>query len=294
MPELPEVETIVRNNRDRLIGRRVTDFASHWPKNSTPDAASIRTALVECAIADVWRRAKFIIFTLERDLTETTAPERIRNSKFVTPNSKRTRTAAGYLLIHLRMSGRLEWADDARPAAQHVRATFTFSDGERLLFCDARKFGRIIWTRDLTSITADLGVEPLDDEFRPALLRDLLKSRARAIKPLLLDQSVIAGLGNIYTDEALHRAGVHPLTRSDRVRPDVVRRLHAAIRAVLKEGIRRNGTSIDWIYPSGEMQDYLRVYGRTGKPCRRCKTVITALRVGQRGTHVCPRCQPRR
>ncbi len=112
------------------------------------------------------------------------------------------------------------------------------------------------------------------------------------MKPLLLDQSAIAGLGNIYTDEALHLARLHPLCDASGLNRQQIARLYKAIRRVLNEGIARNGASIDWVYPDGQMQDYLAVYGRTGKACKNCGETIVALRVGQRGTHVCPRCQP--
>ncbi|QOJ13544.1 MAG: bifunctional DNA-formamidopyrimidine glycosylase/DNA-(apurinic or apyrimidinic site) lyase [Planctomycetia bacterium] len=308
MPELPEVESVVRAQRQWLVGRRFVDFVSHWPRNAAPSAAAVREALVGRMVADVWRRAKYIVVTLAEDEAarpgSSRRPEASAGSRSASNSGRRSaQQSAGYLLIHLRMSGRLEWftlpKGDGATAAKwpagspaHVRAEFEFDNGGRLLFCDARKFGRIAWTRDLTSVTAHLGVEPLDDEFRPAMLRELLQSRSRALKPLLLDQSLVAGIGNIYADEALHRAGLHPLTPSDRVEPEAVKRLCSAIRAVLRDAIRRNGTSFDWVYPSGTMQDHLRVYGRTGAACRACGSAIVALRVGQRGTHICPRCQP--
>lgn len=267
MPELPEVETIVRNYREPLVGRRIIRFTSHWPRQASPSVRAVQVGLKNRTITSVARRAKYIVVALDN---------------------------GAHFFVHLRMSGSFGWAEpDARtqPGA-HVRAEWLLDDGRRLLFHDARKFGRIIFTRSPDEVTGALGVEPLEDVFSVAHLATLLGRRRRALKPLLLDQTVIAGLGNIYTDEALHRAGLHPLCPSDAVLADGTRRLHAAIRAVLREGIRRNGTSIDWIYPSGQMQDYLRVYGRTGEPCRTCGQAIVALRVGQRGTHICPRCQP--
>jgi formamidopyrimidine-DNA glycosylase len=265
MPELPEVETVVRKFRPGLVGRRFAGFESSWPRNTSPSVRTVREAIVGRRVAALARRAKWIVFELE---------------------------PRGYLLVHLRMSGRLEWAaDHGLPA--HTRAVWGLDDGRRLAFADARKFGRIVYSDALEEATASLGVEPLAREFTVARLGELLKGRSRRLKPLLLDQAVIAGLGNIYADEALFRAGLHPLVRCDRLRPPQVERLHAAIRAVLREAIRRNGTQIDWVYPEGRMQSYLRVYGRTGEPCVACRTPITALRVGQRGTHICPRCQRR-
>jgi len=263
MPELPEVETIVRACRPRLVGRRITRFVTRWARHASPSAAAVRDGLAGRTVRALTRRGKHIVWELDD---------------------------GGWLLVHLRMSGRFEW-DDAVPAPAHVRAWWELDDGGRLLFCDARKFGRITYTRDLDAATAGLGPEPLGRAFTAAALAALLQ-RPRPLKTLLLDQSVIAGLGNIYTDEALFRAGLHPLARCDRLAAEQVAALHAAIRDVLRLAIRKHGTSIDWIYPGGWMQRHLKVYGRTGEPCRICGTPIERLVVAQRGTHVCPRCQP--
>jgi formamidopyrimidine-DNA glycosylase len=263
MPELPEVETIVRACRPALVGRRIVDFHSRWRKNVRPSLPAARQALVGRQIAALRRRGKFIVFELDD---------------------------GGHLLVHLRMSGRFEWQDEGQREPRHVRATWDLDDGRRLLFCDARKFGRIVYTRDFEAALGGLGPEPLARGFTPARLAVQL-ARRRQLKPLLLDQTVIAGLGNIYTDEALFLAGLHPLMRGDALETDQVQRLHTAIQQVLRLAIRKHGTSIDWIYPGGWMQRHLWVYGRTGEPCRRCGTAIVGLRVSQRGTHICPRCQ---
>lgn len=265
MPELPEVESVVRALRERLVGRTIAGFECRWPRQALPDPQEVRVGVCGRRITGLSRRAKWLVAALDD---------------------------GSALLVHLRMSGRLEWAGGTEPP--HVRAAWSFTDGERLLFCDARKFGRIMHTRDLDGATRGLGVEPLGDGFTPRALEALLSRRARQLKPLLLDQSVVAGLGNIYVDEALHRAGLHPLLRSDRVPPRRVARLRNAIRQVLRQAIRLNGTSFDWVYGGGAMQGRLRVYGRDGKPCRTCGTPIVAIRVGQRGTHLCPKCQPKR
>lgn len=265
MPELPEVETIVRTYRPRLAGRRIAAFASAWAKNCIPGAAQVRRGIVGRRILDLTRRAKFIVFHLDD---------------------------GGCLLVHLRMSGRLEWAAEHDGALDHVRARWDLDDGSRLLFCDARKFGRILFTRDFAAATAGLGPEPLARGFTVAVLEGLLHRRHRQLKPLLLDQSLLAGLGNIYTDEALFHAGLHPAARSDQLTRPQAQRLHGAIRHILRLAIRHHGTSLDWIYPGGWMQEHLAVYGRADEPCRRCGTTIVALRIAQRGTHICPRCQP--
>jgi formamidopyrimidine-DNA glycosylase len=295
MPELPEVEKIVRQLRRQVKGRRVSAFESRWARQVSPSVAAVRRAMRGATIERVGRRGKYVVMQLG-------APP------------------GGRLLVHLRMSGRFEWGGKRGgkqpPATRiepgHVRAVWRFEDGGRLFFCDARKFGRIELVKDLAALELKLGVEPLGREFTPARLGEILgvasakdaagsadrragpRSRrrpGRALKPLLLDQTRIAGLGNIYTDEALFRAGLHPLTASNRLRGEQVVRLHAAIREALAEGIRRNGASIDWAYPGGSMQDHFLVYGRTGEPCRRCGEGIVYMKVAQRGTHICPRCQ---
>ena len=144
----------------------------------------------------------------------------------------------------------------------------------------------------LAAATADIGVEPLARGFTVARLKRELDGRARQLKPLLLDQSVIAGLGNIYADESLFRAGLHPLLRSNRLGEAKIAALHEAIRHVLRKAIRYCGTSFDRAYLGGSMQNQLMVYGRAGEPCRVCGTPIAAIRVAQRGTHICPKCQP--
>lgn len=284
MPELPEVETTVRLLRPRLLHARITGFRSRWARHVTPAVATVRRAIVGRTVREVSRRAKFAVLHLD-DGT--------------------------HLLVHLRMSGRLEWLETngtpydqnsrrailptngRTPMGSHVRAWWDFESGDRLLFRDARKFGRIFYTRDLATFTAKLGIEPLADEFTLARLAELLRGRARLLKPLLLDQSVIAGLGNIYTDEALFAAGIHPLARANRLSKRQITALHGAIQTVLRRGIERNGASIDWVYQGGTMQDVLAVYGRGGEPCVCCNACIVRMVVGQRGTHVCPQCQPR-
>jgi formamidopyrimidine-DNA glycosylase len=267
MPELPEVETFVRQLRRPLIGRTIVGFDSSWPRSVSPSLRRLRSGVRGRSIVAVTRRAKLFILVLDD---------------------------GGHVLIHLRMSGRLALASDCEAPDPFVRSWFDLDDNDRLLLCDSRKFGRITYTTDLAAATQGYGPEPLARGFTAASLGQILHSRARQLKPLLLDQAVIAGLGNIYTDEALFRAGLHPTLRSDTLTPDEIARLHAAIRGVLREAIRYHGTSIDWIYPGGWMQRRLKVYGRGGEPCRACGTPIAALRIGQRGTHVCPTCQPLR
>jgi formamidopyrimidine-DNA glycosylase len=140
-------------------------------------------------------------------------------------------------------------------------------------------------------VLGKLGPEPFSRHFTPQWLHSALHNKHRQLKPLLLDQTFLAGLGNIYTDEALNLAKLNPLAVSDSVTVKQAEALHGAIRKVLKEGIRRNGASIDWVYRGGEFQNYFRVYDREGKPCPVCGTKIQRIVVGQRSTHFCPKCQ---
>lgn len=271
MPELPEVETVVRRLRPGLVGSVIVGFESRWPRQVSPDPARAAAGMLGRRVTRCRRRGKFIVLELDD---------------------------ASAVLVHLGMSGRLEWADGPvlpdRPVGEppHVRAVWTLEDGRRLLLCDARKFGRIIHTRQPPEVVRRLGLEPLSRGFTAGALHERLRRRRRQIKALLLDQGVIAGLGNIYTDEALFRARLHPRTVSSRISPAQVRRLWRAIRQVLRDGIRAQGATIDWVWPGGRMQERFRVYRRAGRPCVRCGRPVAVTRVGQRSTHFCPRCQP--
>jgi formamidopyrimidine-DNA glycosylase len=261
MPELPEVETTVRRLRKKIIGRRIERFEATWPRQVSPSIAGVRRAVVGRKIEKLSRRGKYIVFHLDD---------------------------GSFLLVHLGMSGSFSWGGE-EPA--HVRAAWELDDGGRLLFCDARKFGRIRAVNDPGKCLRRLGPEPLSSGFTVEAFRRALAARSRQLKPLLMDQGVVCGLGNIYTDESLHRARLHPLSRSDSLTPEQVKRLHRAIVQTLKTAIRLSGTSFDWAYPGGRMQDRLRVYGRTGEPCKRCGGKIKRILVGGRGTHFCPACQ---
>jgi formamidopyrimidine-DNA glycosylase len=180
----------------------------------------------------------------------------------------------------------------------HDRVELALDDGKVLHFTDLRKFGRLQYHSDPQKVLGELGPEPLSDEFTAAWFNAALRSRRRSLKPLLLDQTFVAGLGNIYVDESLHRAGIHPLARSDRITPPSSTKLHDAIRTILAEAIAREGSSFDAWYRTpdgnaGTFQDEFRVYGREDEPCLTCGTSIERIVVGQRGTHFCPRCQPR-
>jgi len=271
MPELPEVETIARNLRlghqgaPALPGQTITGVTLHWPRHiAEPTPRAFRRRIHLQTIQSVLRRGKYLVLPLSR----------------------------GCLLIHLKMSGDLEVARGGSPPGRFDRTVLHLQSGWELRFSDARKFGKLFLADDPSARLGALGPDPLDDAFTPGLLHQRLASHRRALKPLLMDQGFVAGLGNIYTDEALHVARLHPLLPSHHVGTEGAIRLWSGIRETLQEGLRRNGSSIDWVYRGGEYQNHFRVYQRNGEACIACGTAIERIVVAQRGTHFCPRCQP--
>ncbi len=274
MPELPEVETVTRLIRPSVAGRTITGTYVGWLRTlggSTKPA--FRRAVSGCCIATVRRRAKHILFDLERD-----------------------GKAAGALAVHLRMTGRLYVERRGDTPAAHVRVALDLDDGKSLQFHDVRKFGRCVFVKDPDAFLAHLGPEPLESGFTTQVLWNALRVRRRQLKPLLLDQDFLAGLGNIYVDEALHAARLHPERRANTLRKPDAARLHTAIQRILRAAIERQGASFDTFYrtPEGQPGDYqheFQVYSKTGQPCPRCGATIRRWVVGQRGTHACLRCQ---
>ena len=269
MPELPEVETVARTIEPDVIGRVIISAEVRWAKTvATPSPKQFKEQIQGQKVLGVSRRAKYLVIRLENYS----------------------------LLIHLRMSGDLAVRKGKISAEKHDRLILALKGrrGEEsyLAFNDTRKFGRVWLTDNPESVLGKLGPEPLGRVFTPKWLYENLHKRSRQLKPLLLDQTFLAGVGNIYADESLHMAKLHPLGLSNAVTPKQAKELCEAIRSVLREGIRRNGASIDWVYRGGEYQNYFRVYDREGTPCLVCGTEIQKLTVGQRGTHVCPKCQP--
>jgi len=269
MPELAEVETIVRGLRPELVGRTILSADVLWGRTlAMPTARKFKEMIRGQTVKGISRRAKYLVIELENY----------------------------NLLVHLRMSGDLILREGTIGPKKHDRLILRFTarapmKNSYLAFNDTRKFGRVWLTDRPESVLAGLGPEPLDRAFTARWLYENLRRRRRQLKPLLLDQTFLAGLGNIYTDESLHMAKLHPLMPASTVKPHQAEALHKAIRAVLREGIRRNGASIDWVYRGGGYQNHFRVYDQEGKPCRTCGATIIKLTVGQRGTHICPRCQ---
>ncbi|CAA9568858.1 MAG: Formamidopyrimidine-DNA glycosylase [uncultured Thermomicrobiales bacterium] len=274
MPELPEVETVRRGLEEQLAGR---SFAAQplvrleWPRTiaaPTPEALAAR--LGGRGIRGVRRRAKFLIVDLD---------------------------GGEHLVIHLRMTGQLRVVPATAPPDRFERVAFALAGGDELRFSDIRRFGRValLDEAELVERLRALGPEPLGDEWGAEAFAAGLARRRSRLKPLLLDQSFLAGLGNIYVDEALHRAGLHPLILADEVPAARAVALHAAVREVLAEAIASGGTSFsnyrDAYGGEGDYYERRRVYGRADQPCLTCGDAIRRIVVGGRGTHFCPSCQ---
>ena len=269
MPELPEVETVVRALRPLLNGRSFTEIRNYWPRHiDRPTFAELQQRLHGRCISKLSRRGKYILIHLDDGQT---------------------------LIVHLRMSGHLAVVDAAVAPDKHVHTIFGLDNGQELRFRDPRKFGRVYLVNEVEQVVGKLGPEPLEDDFTVDVLRVCIGSRKRQLKPMLLEQTIIAGIGNIYADEALFHAKLLPTRRANTLTDVDIVALHAAIQHVLKTGIEREGASIDtYIKPDGEkgdMQNAVMVFRRTGQPCYSCGTLIERIILSQRSTHFCPNCQ---
>lgn len=269
MPELPEVETTVRALRRSLVGQVITAVHNTWPRHiAMPTIPEMQARIRGRTIEAISRRAKYLVFHLSGEET---------------------------LIVHLKMTGHLFVTQADDPLDKHTHTVFRLASGQELRFRDTRKFGRVYLVREPQEIFSELGPEPLADSFTADCLRQRLHNRTRALKPLLLDQSFIAGVGNIYADEALFYAGLHPQRRAGSLTTDDIKALHAAIQKVLQLGIEREGASIStYIKPDGskgDMQNAVAVFRRTGMPCYQCGNPIERIILGGRSTHFCPHCQ---
>jgi len=280
MPELPEVETVARDLRGLVLGARIVGTRSTWPRTlRTHSPEAFARDVAGCKIEAVGRRAKLVVVELSGGLA---------------------------LTIHLKMTGQLFVVPSDAPSDPYVRLVLELEDGREIRFRDIRKFGRVgLYGRDPATgelvvepggaaVFAGHGPEPLDDGFTLRAFRERIRGRRGRLKPLLVDQSFVAGIGNIYADEALWRARLHPLRSAGSLRPGDERRLYGAIRTILAEAIERRGSSIDdYTAPEGDgsMQERLDVYQRTGQPCPRCGRPIRRIVIGARASHFCSWCQ---
>lgn len=273
MPELPEVETVTRTLRELVKGKTIQEVQVRLPRiiQRPAEIEQFCAALAGHTIIDVLRRGKFIRIVLD-----------------------------GLVLVsHLRMEGRYGVFRQDEPVERHTHVIFSFTDDTQLRYKDVRQFGTMHLFKEGEELNElplkKLGVEPLSEQFTAELLRSKLQKRSSKIKPLLLNQELIVGLGNIYVDEALHAAKIHPERTPDSLSKQEWSKLHQAIVDTLTKAVEAGGSSIkSYVNGQGEMgmfQQQLLAYGRENQPCSSCGTMITKFVVGGRGTHICPRCQ---
>jgi formamidopyrimidine-DNA glycosylase len=267
MPELPEVETIKNELMSHILGHEVTGITLLWAGIvRQPSVGEFYSRVIGQRITQLTRRGKYLLFSM---------------------------SSGEILVMHLKMTGSLllDSADD-----KFTRAIFHLGDGTRLYFRDPRKFGRIWLTRDGNTVAEKLGPEPLEDSFTPEVLAKRLHNRVAPIKPVLIDQSVVAGIGNMYADEALFEAKIHPLKSAGSLSKGEIKRLHRAIKRVLWSAIGNKGASVqNYFRPGGEIGtahfEFRVAHGRS-KDCPNCGTPIQRIVVRNRGTYFCPKCQP--
>jgi len=265
MPELPEVETVARELRSLIIGKDIKEIETFWHKSFDNRSAEV---LAGQKVQKIGRQGKYLIIHL----------------------------TISYLIIHLRMTGQLIFRNGAENSSEkHIRAKIKFQDRSSLYFKDTRKFGRIFHADAISLILKKVGIDALDPNLSETVFLKLLRNRKMNIKAFLLNQNFIAGVGNIYADESLYRAGIHPLSIANKVPIKKLKALFKYILEVLQTATENMGSTIsdyrDSYGISGKNQKYLRVYQRTNEQCYSCDTSIEKIRVAGRGTHFCPKCQ---
>jgi formamidopyrimidine-DNA glycosylase len=269
MPELPEVETTVNDLKPQVVGGKIV--AAEILKSGTvaePSPAAFAKGLKGSTITDLSRRGKYLVFKLD--------------------NGK-------WLVAHLRMTGSFIVVPSKEESGKFVRVLIRLDNGQSLHFRDVRRFGKMWLVRDAGSVVGGLGIEPLSPDFTPQTLEGLLRNRKTAIKSFLLNQSLIAGIGNMYADEALYAARIHPLQPAWSLSNSEIKRLQAAIQQVLRQGILNKGASTDtYLRPGGtkgKAHLLFEVAHQKGKSCGLCGGQVERIVVGQRGTFFCPKCQ---
>ena len=267
MPELPEVETVTQSVKKHLMGKQFKSLDVNWQKTLHNFTISdFDRSIKNKVIKNVYRRAKYILLDLGEVL----------------------------MGIHLRMMGKLYVVDSIDRSKKHISLYLAFDD-KYLVFEDTRKFGRFYMFDGMDYLNSRLGIEPLTKDFSKNWILENTKKRNRQIKSLLLDQSFVCGIGNIYADEALWYARIHPLSISSQISSKKILKLREGIIKVLSESIKKGGTTIrDYTYDFAYVGNYalnLNVFGKQGKNCPRCEGLIFKTKVAQRGTHYCPKCQ---
>ena len=269
MPELPEVETIKNCLLPQVVGRRFTGVTLLWPRLvREPSPEEFCHRIAGQTIKDIRRRGKYLLFHL---------------------------SGGERLILHLKMTGVLLLQLSSVPVEPHTRAVLHLDNGTDLSFCDQRKFGAVWLVKDERVVIGKLGPEPLDNNFTPDVLGKMLQRHATPIKALLFDQNIIAGIGNMYADEALFAAGISPLKRAKDLSAEESKRLHQAIRQVLTAAIGHGGASVNtYQQPNGQRglaHFFFQVAHRRGERCYTCHTAIERITIRGRGTYFCPNCQ---
>ena len=270
MPELPEVQTVVNSLQPTLPGKIIKSVNSPNGYTDVLENGSIKKYqdyLIGKILQSVYRRGKFVIIELD----------------------------SGFLLIHLRMTGKVILEKPTIKDMKYVSFQLMFLDGSNLFFQDIRKFGRIYICHNLNWLEKKLGIEPLSNDFTPIWLYNQLQKHKRMMKPLLLDQQFIAGLGNIYVDEVLWQSGIHPKAISHKIGQKRSDKLSSAIKNILNRAISYQGTTIiNFSYgqnKNGNFSNELKIFGKTNSPCPKCSKPIIKNFIAQRGTHFCNQCQ---
>ncbi|MFC2948625.1 DNA-formamidopyrimidine glycosylase [Virgibacillus sediminis] len=273
MPELPEVETVRKTLKQFVLNKTIDDVKVYWPNiiKKPDDVEEFKQLLRGQSIVDISRRGKFLLFQLD-----------------------------DYVLIsHLRMEGKYSVHQAIESVKKHTHVLFTFTDGKELRYNDVRKFGTMhiyVKGEEMSDKPLNqLGPDPFDPAFTLEYLYQKFKKTERIVKSVLLDQTIVAGLGNIYVDETLFRAGVHPLKKSNKLTKKEVQKIRKQAILTLEEAVEQGGTTIrSYVNSQGEMgmfQQELFVYGQENEPCKKCGNAVIKLKVGGRGTHICPSCQ---
>ena len=267
MPELPEVEVIVRELRTKILDEKVKSIDCYWSKTIVEEDGY---SPVSETILAVTRHGKYILIALD----------------------------SGYIIVHLRMTGQLIVRDNGPGEDRHLRAKINLMSGKEIYFYDSRKFGRICLARSPEKSLRNTGIDALDPAFDWQLLKKFTRGKKTSIKSLLLDQKNVTGLGNIYIDESLFMAGVHPQNAAGKLNTQNIKKIHEAAIQILLRAIEGMGTTISDYKTAGggfgTFQNVLNVYGRDGESCPRCATKIQKIRIGNRGTHFCPGCQKKK
>ncbi|HLQ83581.1 MAG TPA: DNA-formamidopyrimidine glycosylase [Pseudogracilibacillus sp.] len=273
MPELPEVETIRKTLKKLVLNKKITDIEVYWGKiiKHPDDIEHFKHIVINQTIHDVKRKGKFLIFELDTDM----------------------------LVSHLRMEGKYSVSQTGLPRDKHTHVIFNFTDGTSLNYNDVRKFGtmHVFSKADYLAVKPlnQLGPDPFEEDYNLKYLKEKLLKTTRYIKFALLDQTIIAGLGNIYVDEVLFKAGIHPEKRANTLNTTQIEAIFNNSYEVLNEAVKQGGTTIrSYVNGDGEMglfQQELFVYGKEGQPCKNCGDTIEKFKLSGRGTHICPTCQ---